>query len=157
MTKTQVLFAPRIGKEGKLRVGCSATIFDTTRDRVLLTQRADNGQWCMPGGGIDPGESAAEACVREVFEETGLEVKIIRLIGFYSSPDYLVVYPDGNKVQIIAGNFEVVVRGGALKTSDEVTAYGYFSQEEIAGMDILPTHVPRIRDIFDKRGEAYFD
>ena len=43
---TQVLFGPRLGKEGKLRVGCSATIFDEKREKVLLTQRTDNGRWC---------------------------------------------------------------------------------------------------------------
>ena len=60
-------------------------------------------------------------------------------------------------MQIVAANFEAAVTGGTLKTSDEVSAYGYFSQKEMEGMDILPTHIPRIRDIFDEQGEAYFD
>jgi 8-oxo-dGTP pyrophosphatase MutT (NUDIX family) len=43
-------------------------------ERLLLTKRSDNGQWCLPGGGIDPGERPAEAAEREVLEETGLTV-----------------------------------------------------------------------------------
>jgi 8-oxo-dGTP pyrophosphatase MutT (NUDIX family) len=93
---SQVLYGPRLGKEGKLRVGCSATIFDSKREKVLLTQRTDNGRWCLPGGMMESGESVAEACEREVWEETGLHVRITRLIGVYSDPDQLVVYPDGN-------------------------------------------------------------
>jgi 8-oxo-dGTP pyrophosphatase MutT (NUDIX family) len=49
-------------------------VFDEERTKVLLTRRTDNGRWCLPGGGIDSGESAAEACEREALEETGLVV-----------------------------------------------------------------------------------
>ena len=75
MSKTS--FGERIGKEGQLRPGASALIFNETRDCILMTQREDNSRWCLPGGGMDSGESAAEACVREVLEETGLAVKVI--------------------------------------------------------------------------------
>ena len=61
---TQILCGERIGKQGKIRLGCSAAIFDE-RGRILLTRRADNNQWCLPSGGMEPGESAAEACERE--------------------------------------------------------------------------------------------
>ena len=70
---TQILYGERIGKQGKIRLGCSAAIFDE-HGRILLTRRADNGQWCLPGGGMESGESAAEACEREVLEETGLSL-----------------------------------------------------------------------------------
>ena len=92
---TKVVFGERIGREGKLRLGCSAVILDETRQKVLLTRRADNGQWCLPSGGMEPGESAAEACAREVREETGLHVRVVRLIGVYSDPNQLIIYPDG--------------------------------------------------------------
>ena len=68
----QFLYGDRIGKTAKLRIGCTAVVFDASGAQVLLTQRTDNGRWCLPGGGMDPGESAVEACVREVWEETGL-------------------------------------------------------------------------------------
>ena len=105
---TQVLYGDRLGKHGKIRLGCSAAIFDEQK-RVLLTKRQDNGQWCLPSGGLEPGESAAEACEREVLEETGLSVRTKRLVGVYSHPDQLVVYADGNKVQIVALHFEAEI------------------------------------------------
>jgi len=143
---TKVLFGDRIGREGRLRLGCSAVILDETRQKVLLTQRADNGQWCLPSGGMEPGESAAEACAREVFEETGLRVRLLRLTGVYSDPHQLIVYPDGTKIQVVALNFEATVTGGELGLSDETTAFGYFSLDEAAQMDIIGHHLQRIHD-----------
>ncbi|MCX6030789.1 MAG: NUDIX domain-containing protein [Chloroflexi bacterium] len=72
---TQLLYGDRIGKTTILQVGCNAVIFDDARERVLLTQRADNGKWCLPGGRMETGESASEAGVREAWEETSLEVE----------------------------------------------------------------------------------
>ena len=99
-------FGDRIGKEGVLRIGASALIFDDSREKVLMTQREDNSRWCLPGGGMDPGESAAETCVREVLEETGLVVRVTRLVGIYTTPDILIEYRDGNKIQPVTFSFE---------------------------------------------------
>ena len=55
----KVIKGERIGKSGVLRPGCSGTIFDPSGQRVLLTRREDNGIWCLPGGGMDAGKSAA--------------------------------------------------------------------------------------------------
>lgn len=150
---TQVLYGPRLGREGKLRLGCSAAIFDE-QGRILLTRRADNGQWCLPGGAMEPGESAAEACEREVLEETGLNVRVQRLIGVYSHPDQLVVYKDGNKAHIVALHFEAQVLGGTLGLSNETTDFGYFSPEQLDELDFLGRHKERILDTFDNRREA---
>lgn len=49
---------------------CDAVIFDSTIQSLWLTRWSDNGRWCLPGGAIDPGESTAECCAREVLEET---------------------------------------------------------------------------------------
>jgi 8-oxo-dGTP pyrophosphatase MutT (NUDIX family) len=153
--KTRILQGERIGRLGQIRPGSAAVIFDERREKVLLTQRSDNGQWCLPGGGLDPGESAAENCVREVREETGLEVRVCRLIGIYTSPHYLIEYPDGKQVQIAAFCFECEITGGELGLSNETLAYGYFSEEEIAGLDLIATHRQRIKDAFTYQEPAY--
>jgi 8-oxo-dGTP pyrophosphatase MutT (NUDIX family) len=114
----------RIGKEGALRVGASALIFDEARDRILMTQRSDNSRWCLPGGGMDPGESASETCIREVMEETGLQVQVTRLIGVYTTPDMLIEYLDGNKIQPVSFSFEAEITGGELGLSDETIDFG---------------------------------
>ena len=143
---SQVLYGPRLGKEGQLRVGCSATIFDETREKVLLTQRMDNGRWCLPGGHMESGESAAEACEREVWEETGLKVRATRLLGVYSNPDQLVIYKDGNKAFFVVLNFEAQVLEGELGLSDETTAFGWFSLKEMETMPIHANHKLRVED-----------
>ena len=155
MTATQILFGPRLSREGKIRLGCTAVIFDKDREKVLLTRRTDNGLWCLPGGALDPGESAAEACVREVEEETGLQVRVKRLVGVYSDPNQLVVYPDGNKVQVVALNFEVELLGGELGLSDETTDAGYFSLAEMGSMPMVVPHVRRIEDALADQAEAF--
>jgi len=150
---TQVLYGNRLGKQGRVRLGCCAVIFDERR-RVLLTRRADNGLWCLPGGAVESGESVAEACEREIWEETGLRVRVKRLIGVYSNPDQLVVYPDGEKAFFVVLNFEAEIVGGRLTSSGEVTETGYFSMNEIGNMPMHARHDERVEDALLSRPEA---
>lgn len=151
---TQVLYGERLGQEGKLRVGCSAVIFDAKREKALLTRRADNGRWCIPGGGLEAGESVEEACIREVWEETGLRVRVTRLIGVYSDPDQLVVYKDGNKAFFVVLSFEVEVIDGELGLSDETTEFGWFSLAEMDSMPMHDRHQQRVVDALLGQPEA---
>ena len=150
---TQILYGDRIAKQGKIRLGCSAVIFDEG-GRVLLTKRQDNGQWCLPSGGVEPGESVAEGCEREVFEETGLSVRVKRFVGVYSHPDQLTVYSDADKFQIIALHFEAEITGGEPRLSDETSDFGYFTMEEIEGLEMLGRHKERIIDTLANQKEA---
>jgi 8-oxo-dGTP pyrophosphatase MutT (NUDIX family) len=104
---TTLRFGYRIGRNAVLRVGCSGALFDPDC-RILLTQRRDNGLWCLPAGGMEPGESAAETCVREFSEETGLDVRVERLIGLHSSPHCVVEYSNGlGRRRIVSMLFQV--------------------------------------------------
>jgi len=151
-----ITFGDRIGREGALRVGASALIFDEAREKILMTQRSDNSRWCLPGGGMDPGESASETCIREVMEETGLEVRVIRLIGVYTTPDMLIEYRDGNKIQPVTFSFEAEVTGGELGLSDETIDFGWYTVAEIDAMDTLEHHLTRIHDAVKDLPEAFF-
>jgi len=150
---TQVLYGERISRQGEIRLGCSAAIFDE-QGRIFLTRRADNGQWCLPGGRMESGESVAEACEREVWEETGLHVRVTRLVGVYSHPDQLVIYPDGNKAHIVALHFAAEIISGTPALSNETTDFGYFTIDEIQNMEFLGRHKERIIDTIEMRPEA---
>ncbi len=152
---SQILYGERLGRNGKLTIGCSAVIFDETRQKVLLTRRVDNGLWCLPGGGMKAGESVEECCIREVFEETGLRVKVKRLIGIYSNPDQLVIYPDGNQAHFVVMNFEAEVVGGELGLSNETSQAGYFTLAEMRSMPVHDRHTDRVVDALAGQAGAF--
>ena len=150
---TQVLYGDRISRQGKLRLGCSASMFDE-QGRIFLTRRADNGQWCLPGGGMESGESVSDACEREVWEETGLRIRVKRLVSVYSYSDQLVVYEDGNKVQVVALHFEVEIIEGQPTLSNETTDFGFFTLEEVEALEMFGRHRQRIFDTLEKHPQA---
>jgi len=152
---TQIVHGDRVGREGRIRLGCSAVIFDPTREKILLTQRVDNQLWCLPSGGVEPGESVAEACAREVWEETGLKVRIKRLTGVYSDPHRLVVYADGHKAHIIALNFEAEIIEGKPGLSNETSAIGWYSYNEMDALPFLLNHKERILDTLQNQMAAF--
>jgi ADP-ribose pyrophosphatase YjhB (NUDIX family) len=129
-------------------------IFDR-RGRVLLQQRSDGGQWGLPGGSVEIGESVSAAVVREVREETGLVVVPRRLVGVYSDPALQVVrYPNGNSWHYVNVCFECAVRGGELTTCDETLALAWVAPRQLPPT-MLPNHVVRIRDACRRRPAAF--
>ncbi|HEY7521566.1 MAG TPA: NUDIX domain-containing protein [Methylomirabilota bacterium] len=137
-----------------VRPSVSAVIFDRRR-RVLLQQRSDGGQWGLPGGSVEIGESIAAAVVREVREETGLTVAPRRLIGVYSDPSLQVIrYPDGHVWHYVSCLFECSIRGGELTTCDETLALDWFAPHRLPPT-LLPNHRIRIRDARLRRPAAF--
>lgn len=137
-----------------VRPSVSAVIFDRRR-RLLLQQRSDGGQWGLPGGSVEIGESLATAVVREVREETGLIVTPRRLVGVYSDPSLQVVrYPDGHVWHYVSCLFECRVRGGELTTCDETLALDWFAPQRLPAT-LLPNHRIRIRDARTRRAAAF--
>ena len=143
-----------VGRALGVRASVSAVIFDR-RGRVLLQQRSDGGQWGLPGGSVEIGESVHDAVIREVREETGLHVTVRRLVGVYSDPALQVVrYPDGNVWHYVSVCFECAVRGGELTTCDETLALRYVSPARMP-TTLLPNHRIRIRDARRRRSAAF--
>ncbi|WUJ68683.1 NUDIX domain-containing protein [Kribbella soli] len=146
-------FGDRIGATAQLRIGAAAAVMDG--DRLLLTKRTDNDEWCMPGGAVEPGERPAEAAERETLEETGLSVRVTGLVGVYSNPDVVVVYPDGNRVQVVGVVFRAEAVSGEAGTSAEVSESGWFTAEEAAQLTVIAGHRPVLPAVFAR--EVYYD
>lgn len=102
------------------KVGAVGVVFDERGD-VLTMERAGNGRWALPGGYVDPNESAEEAVVREVREETGLDVEPVELVDVYS----LAPGEEGNPHSIVNVVYRCRVRGGELRLSHEGTDLAY--------------------------------
>lgn len=135
------------------RVGANAVILNEAGE-ILLTRRADNGMWCLPGGHMDFGEMLAETAVRETLEETGLHVEVERLIGLYSAP-----YPDGFTLnetnQVAIASFLCHVVDGEMCLSDETTGIGFFATDQLPE-SLLPIHRQRIEDALARQEAAFF-
>jgi 8-oxo-dGTP pyrophosphatase MutT (NUDIX family) len=140
---------------GKIQVGASAVVFDAS-GKLLLQLRSDNHHWAMPGGRLDPGEDIRTCAVREVFEETGLQVRVLRVVGLYSDPYQFMIarYPDGTTTQMFNVCFECAIIGGELTLSDESLEIGFFDLNALPE-PLLLTHKPRIADALARNTEPF--
>ncbi|MCX6017570.1 MAG: NUDIX domain-containing protein [Chloroflexi bacterium] len=147
--------APVAGMPEKIHVGTSAVVFDE-HGRLLLQQREDNRHWAMPGGRLDPGEDLQTCAVREVFEETGLRVRVKRLVGLYSNPREFSIarYPDGTITQTVNACFECEIVGGTLTISHESVAIGFYELGALP-VPLLLTHKIRIADALQRQNTPF--
>lgn len=134
--------------DAQTRVKLGVGVFVVDRlGRILLEKRSDSGMWGLPGGAIDPGESIHQAALREVKEETGLEVRTIRLIGVYSEPSQrIVVYPDNGDVRhLVDITLEAEIISGELTISPESLELRFFPLDALPS-EIVPPAVQPIKD-----------
>lgn len=117
--------------------------------RVLMVQRSDNGRWALPGGGHDIGESIGDTVVREVREETGIEVEVLGLSGIYTDPGHVMRYDDGEVRQQFSVCFRARPVGGRLRTSSETTQVRWVEPTDLGGLDVHPTMRLRIEHAMD--------
>jgi ADP-ribose pyrophosphatase YjhB (NUDIX family) len=129
----------------RVRAGVAVAIRDAD-GRILLELRRDCSLWGLPGGRIEAGESAREAAVREVAEETGLAVEVQRLIGVYSDPAQRVVaYVPGESVQLVDILFAATIVGGRLTISPESELLQFFDPDHLPP-NIVPPAIAPLRD-----------
>ncbi|MBY8340300.1 NUDIX domain-containing protein [Streptomyces spinosirectus] len=109
-----------------------------------MIRRSDNGRWALPGGGHDVGESISDTMVREVREETGIEVEVLGLSGIYTDPGHVMRYDDREVRQQFSICFRARPTGGELRTSDETTAVRWVDPADLPALDVHPTMRLRI-------------
>jgi len=122
--------------------------------RVLLIHRTDNDRWALPGGVVELGESVAETAVREVREETGIEIEVLGLVGVYSDPKHVIEYENGEIRQQFSICFQARPLGGTLRPSDESTEARWVVPSDIKALNVHPTMRLRINHGLDEDRSA---
>jgi ADP-ribose pyrophosphatase YjhB (NUDIX family) len=123
--------------------------------RILLIKRRDNDLWALPGGGMDLGESIVETAVREVKEETGLDIEVIGLIGVYTNPRHVIAYTDGEVRQQFSLCFTTRLIGGQLHVDSESTDIAWTRPQDIESLSMHPSMRLRIQHYLEQRPTPY--
>ena len=135
--------------------------------KILLTQREDFETWILPSGGVEDGESLAQAAIRETKEETGLDVELTRLVGIYSRlgswwNGYMVLFaakPVGGEIKCQEGE-TIAVEWFAFDELPEPLSLGHRRRirdaiEGASGVVVLQEiHLPNVPDPLT-RNELY--
>ncbi|GID32912.1 NUDIX domain-containing protein [Paractinoplanes brasiliensis] len=123
---------------------------------VLLIRRSDNGNWALPGGAMELGESLPKAAVRETLEETGIRVEITGLVGIYTDPRHVILYTsDGEVRQEFSVVFAARPTGGTPTTSEETTEVRWFSASEISSLPMDRSMRLRLEHFFAARPDVH--
>jgi ADP-ribose pyrophosphatase YjhB (NUDIX family) len=124
-----------------------------TDDSILMIRRSDNGNWAVPGGAIDLGESVAQAAVRETLEESGIECEVTGIAGIYSDPRHVILYTSNGGVR---QEFSIVLTARALSgqptTSSESTEVRWVPATEVLGYTMDRSMRIRISDFLSGTG-----
>jgi ADP-ribose pyrophosphatase YjhB (NUDIX family) len=106
---------------------------------------------------MEPGERLDECLVREVQEETGLEVEPVRLVGVYSDPEVNhITFPNGDQVHLVSATFECQVIGGYLRPDGEESLEVVYYAPDDLPETLVPAHWVRIQDALVRRESAFF-
>lgn len=126
-----------VGARTLMLPSAAAVVLDED-GRMLLGRHEVGDRWVIPGGIIDPGETPAQAVVREVREETGLDIRPTRLLGVWGgTPEHHVVYPNGHEVDFTMIAFQAEVIGGTLNPDlDELRDLGWFGGADVRRLDL---------------------
>jgi ADP-ribose pyrophosphatase YjhB (NUDIX family) len=123
---------------------------------ILLIRRTDNGNWALPGGGVDIGESLPQAAIRETREETGVECEITGLSGIYTDPGHVILYTSNGEVR---QEFSVVLTaratGGQPTPSSETSEVQWVPAGEAAEYEMDPSMRLRVRHFAEHRDQPY--
>jgi len=122
---------------------------------ILMIHKTDNDRWALPGGGHDVGESIAETVVREVKEETGVEVEVTGIVGTFTDPRHVMAYDDGEVRQQFSICFTTRLLGGELQTSSESKEVEWVPRDALPSLDIHPSMRKRIDCFLSDRAEPY--
>ena len=146
----------KIGNQLLVSPSVTGIILDE-KSRILLLRHSEGDVWVAPGGSVEPNENPADALIREVWEESGLLVEPVKILGVFGGEGFEVTYKNGDRVSYVMTVFACKVTGGKLKADGvETLQAGYFSREEIVSIQ-TPTWILNVLPyVYDDTGWAYF-
>jgi len=136
-------------------VPSTTAIVSDGQGRIALVKRKDNELWALPGGGMELGESIEQGAVREVKEETGLDVEVDGLVGVYTNPHHVMAYDDGEVRQQFSLCFTTKLLGGELQFDDESTDIAWVAEGDLVSYPMHPSMRLRVQHFFDRRALPY--
>ena len=147
----------KIGSDLLLLPGVTAIVIND-RGEVLLQLRRDTDTWAPPSGGVDPGETVAEALRREVLEEAGIKVEPKAIVAMLSGADYNVTYPNGDQLATVTTVFRCRPLDAASPrvNDDESRDFRFFKTDALPD-NMFPRHQWMIDLALNSGGRAYFD
>jgi 8-oxo-dGTP pyrophosphatase MutT (NUDIX family) len=155
MTRFDYYEDPQAPKATRIVPATSAIILNPDGE-ILLQQRSDNTLWALPGGTMEPGESVAQCIIREVKEETGLDVQPEYIIGIYSNPAHVVAYSDGEVRQEFSICFFCMLLHGEIQMSNESFEVRFFPLKEVQQLKMHPSIRLRIQHFQEQRAQPFF-
>lgn len=154
MTRVDYLNDPNAPAANSLVPSVTAIVTNDAGE-LLLVHKTDNDLWALPGGGMDVGESVSDAVIREVKEETGLDVEVTGLVGVYTNPGHVMAYDDGEVRQQFSLCFTTRLLGGEIRTSSETSEVEFLPVDRIDDLKIHPSMRLRIQHWQDGRSAPY--
>ena len=154
MGRRDYLDDPDAPKANSIVPSVTAIVTDDSGD-LLLVHKTDNDLWALPGGGMDPGESIAQAAVREVKEETGIDVEVTGVVGLYTNPGHVMAYDDGEVRQQCSVCFTTRHLGGTVTTSSETSEVEFVPIGKLDRLNIHPSMRLRIQHWQEHRDKPY--
>ncbi|HEY3690137.1 MAG TPA: NUDIX domain-containing protein [Pseudonocardiaceae bacterium] len=146
---------PTAPKANSIVAAVTAFVLNS-QGQLLMIRRTDNDLYAIPGGGQELGESIAGTVVREVKEETGIDVEVAELIGVYTDPRHVIAFTDGEVRQEFSICFRAAPLGGELRTSSESKEVLWVDPGDLADLNIHDAIRLRIKHGFDRRRKPYF-
>lgn len=124
------------------------------KNEILLQKRSQTENvWGLPGGAVEWGELIEETAVREIKEETGLDIKVEYLMGVYSK--YFTEYSNGDKAQSICHCFKAAVVNGSLQMDNKETFDLRFYDKDHIPPLFVQQHADIISDLFENRAGVF--